>query len=109
MWSFPRCAYASATLGAYSVRRPGCNAGPLESYGRPQRAGPARSPPDQDARAHHRQVAPAPATSVKYTMPRIHEVAQNARRIGVPEDDGRTVKIPRKSHSTNRGPPSVAF
>src|SRR5690242_8236518 len=109
MWSFPRCAYASATLGAYSARRPGCNAGALESYGRPQRAGPARSPLDQDARAHHRQVAPAPATSAKYTMPRIHGVAKNDRRLGVPEDDGRTVEIPRKSNLTNPGRPSVAF
>jgi hypothetical protein len=52
------------------VRRLGCNAGRLGFYGRPQRAGPAQSPPDQDARAHHREVAPAPATSAKYTMPR---------------------------------------
>src|ERR1700738_985657 len=69
-WPFPRCACARATLGALSVRRPGCNAGPLGFYGRPQRAGPAQSPPDQDGRAHHREVAPAPATSAKYTMPR---------------------------------------
>src|SRR5258708_38921459 len=68
--SFPRCACARATLGAQSVRRPGCNAGPLGFCGRPQRAGPAQSPPDQDARVHHREVAPAPATSAKYTMPR---------------------------------------
>jgi hypothetical protein len=52
------------------VRRQGCNAGPLGFYGRLQRAGPAQSPPDQDARGHHREVAPAPATSAKYTMPR---------------------------------------
>ena len=70
VWSFPRCACARATLGAQSVRRPGCNAGPLGFYGRPQRAGPAQSPPHQDARVHHREVAPAPATSAKYTMPR---------------------------------------
>src|ERR1700684_77592 len=58
VWSFPRCACARATLGALSVRRPGCNAGPLGFYGRPQRAGPAQSPPDQDSRARHRGVAP---------------------------------------------------
>src|SRR6266567_5323202 len=70
VWSFPRCACARATLGALSVRRPGCNAGSLGSYGRPQRAGPAQSPPDQDSRERHRGVAPAPATSANYTMPR---------------------------------------
>src|SRR6266478_6566184 len=70
VWSFPRCACARATLGAQSVRRPGCNAGPLGFYGRPQRAGPAQSPPDQDSRERHRGVAPAPATSANYTMPR---------------------------------------
>ena len=46
------------------------NAGPLGFYGHPQHAGPAQSPPDQDSRAHHREVAPAPATSAKYTLPR---------------------------------------
>src|SRR5258708_30338909 len=70
VWSFPRCAGARATLGAQSMRRPGCNAGPLGFYGRPQRAGPAQSQADQDARVHRREVAPAPATSAKYTMPR---------------------------------------
>jgi len=48
------------------VRRPGCNAGPLGLYERPRRAGPAESRPDQDAQAHHRLVAPAPATPAKY-------------------------------------------
>src|SRR5215471_5293109 len=44
--------------------------GPPGLYGCPRRAGPAQSPPDQDARARHRQVAPAPATPAKYTIPR---------------------------------------
>src|ERR1700688_4910850 len=70
VWLFSRCACARATLGAESVPRLGSNAGRLGFYGRPQRAGPAQSPPDQDARAHHREVAPAPATLAKYTMPR---------------------------------------
>ena len=48
------------------MRRPGCNAGPLGLYERPRRAGPAESRPDQDAQAHHRLVAPAPATPAKY-------------------------------------------
>src|SRR5258708_2907231 len=61
---------ARTTLGALSVRRPGCNAGPLGFCGRPQLAGPAQSPPDQDSRERHRGVAPPPATSANYTMPR---------------------------------------
>src|SRR5437879_3353815 len=82
VWSFPRCACARATLGALSVRRPGCNAGSLGSYGRPQRAGPAQSPPDQDSRERHRGVAPAPATSANYTMPRnTSSVADHFRAV----------------------------
>ena len=51
------------------MRRPACNPELLGFYGRLQRAGPAQFPPDPVARAHHRQVAPVPATSAKYTMP----------------------------------------